>query len=118
MGGTPVQGFTGFSGADILEGVGGLLSLPAPAPGTVGEGIFSEIGERVRGAVSGCPTMFAATPATVRPLGTLEAVNPATGKMHYWKHMGRPILFSGDLAHCRRVGKVHARLNRARPRKR
>jgi len=65
-----------------------------------------------------CPTMFKPAQATARAVRMIEARSPTTGKMHYWKHMGVPILFSGDLANCRRVGKVQARLNRARPRKR
>jgi hypothetical protein len=65
-----------------------------------------------------CMSGFRVMPQHTRALRMIEARSPTTGKMHYWKHMGTPILFSGDLANCKRVGKVQARLNRARPRKR
>jgi len=70
------------------------------------------------GGNGACPTMFRPAQATARAVRMIEARSPTTGKMHYWKHMGTPILFSGDLANCKRVGRVQARLNRARPRKR
>lgn len=88
-----------------------------PYTGTEGRGWLSEIEERWRGATGGLPTMFR-TRETTRAVNLLEGRNPVTGRMHYWRHMGRPILFSGDVANCRRVGRVQARLNRARPRKR
>ena len=96
-----------FPGMDVIT-----------SPGTYGGGVFGEIAERVTGAIAGRPTMFSYGQTRARPLQMLEAVHPETGKVHYWRHMGRPILFSGDMAVCRRVGKVHSRLNRARPRKR
>ncbi len=87
-------------------------------PGTAGGGIASELMERFSGATGGLPTMFTYGQARARPVSEITAVNPVTGKLAVWKYMGRPILYSGDLAACRRVGRVSRRVARARPRAR
>ncbi len=97
-----------------LLGMGELIT----SPGTTGGGIFSEIGERLTGAVAGRGSMFAYGQTRARALPMLEAVHPETGKVHYWRHMGRPILFTGDMAVCKRVNRVRGKLNRGRPRPR
>jgi hypothetical protein len=45
-------------------------------------------------------------------LSTLVIPSP-DGKLGFWKASGRPILFSGDLAACKRVARVAARASRA-----
>lgn len=48
----------------------------------------------------------------VSPERLLSAVNPATGTRTYWRHVGQPVLFSGDLGHCRRIAKVVSKAGR------
>lgn len=40
--------------------------------------------------------------------------NPVSGKITWFKPAGRPILWSGDLTACRRVGKIATRARRSR----
>ena len=42
--------------------------------------------------------------------------NPVTGNPGFWKYMGRPVLFSGDLSTCKRVDKLARRAKSARRR--
>lgn len=65
-----------------------------------------------------CPSFFEPTNGSPRPVALLQAANPVTGKMAYWEHAGRPVLFSRDLRVCKRVGKIAARAARSRPRRR
>lgn len=46
-----------------------------------------------------------------RQTSTLVVPSP-DGRIGFWKAMGRPVLFSGDLAACRRVNKIAARVGR------
>ncbi len=46
-----------------------------------------------------------------RAVSLMMQVNPDTGKLHYWRHVGTPILYSGDVSHCKTVNRI---LNRAR----
>lgn len=118
----PMQGFTGFNDYRQTGFSGAYPASPAgyavPAVGGEGFGFGAELLERGQALLGGQPTMFRAGAPTARAVTMLEGRNPVTGKMHYWRHMGRPILFSGDLANCRRVGRVRTKLNRGRPRKR
>lgn len=50
---------------------------------------------------------------TVRPNSTVLVCNPESGEPVFFKHAGRPILFSGDLTACRRVERVAKRARRA-----
>lgn len=58
------------------------------------------------------PAMFKQGAPSARAITMIEGRNPITGKMHYWRHMGRPILFTGDIANVRRVKRARARLTR------
>lgn len=42
------------------------------------------------------------------------APNPISGKLTWFKPAGKPILWSGDLTACRRVGRIAARARRSR----
>ena len=42
------------------------------------------------------------------------ANNPVTGALTWFKPAGRPILWSGDLTACKRVGKIASRARRAK----
>jgi len=61
---------------------------------------------------------FQPTTRSVVPIRDLTDVNPATGKTHFWRHMGTPVLFSGDLATVRRVSRIASRVNRRLGRRR
>jgi len=53
-----------------------------------------------------CPAFFRPGGMSIRPMRTLQQINPVTGNVETWKHMGRPILFQGDLATVKRVRRV------------
>lgn len=55
--------------------------------------------------------------AGYRQLQTLVIPSP-DGKLGFWKAAGRPILFAGDLAACKRVNRVAARAARTMGRSR
>lgn len=61
-------------------------------------------------------TIFRQTSAGLRARSLVEVVNPITGKKSWYRNVGRPILFSGDLRSCRRVRKIAGRARRARGR--
>ena len=44
------------------------------------------------------------------------SANPVSGKLTWFKPAGQPILWSGDLTACKRVGRIARRARRARPR--
>lgn len=46
---------------------------------------------------------------SARSVGMVEARNPDTGRIHFFKDMGKPVLFAGDVQACRRVRKVARR---------
>ncbi len=53
-------------------------------------------------------------PGACRPKAHLK-VNPCTGKEVWFSPRGRPMLFSGDLATCKRVARVNKRVQKAMP---
>lgn len=57
-----------------------------------------------------------ATPGSCRPKEHLK-VNPCTGKSVWFTPRGRPLVFSGDMAACKRVDRVSKRLIKAMPSK-
>lgn len=95
----------------------GGTSMPAvTVPGTSGGGMGTELMERLRGAVGGQTTMYRYGGERVTPVREIQAVNPVSGKIGIWRYMGHPILYSGDLATCKRVGRIARRVARRRPR--
>jgi len=84
------------------------------APTAVGGGIFDLPGFDV--AVPESQTfqsgLFRAAAPTARPRSLVIAMNPVTGAPTFFKHVGAPILFSGDMAACRRVGRIARRARR------
>lgn len=96
---------------------GGESAMPAVVtPGTQGGGFGTELMERLRGAVGGQTTMYQYGGESVRAVREIQAVNPKTGKIGIWRYMGHPILYSGDLATCKRVARISRRVARRRPR--
>lgn len=90
-----------FQFADQFFGSPGGTPVPQEAP-SVPQTVVS-------GDPSRCPQLFQPGMPTVRPLPLIMATNPVNGKITFWKHAGRPILFSGDLATCKRVAKIARR---------
>ncbi len=64
-----------------------------------------------------CPQFFAPGGMTARPVSLIMVPNPATGKPTFYRHAGRPILFSGDLQVAKRVDRLARRARRSRPRR-
>jgi hypothetical protein len=60
-----------------------------------------------------CPTLFRGT-SGARPIPLITVPNPMTGAPVFYKHAGRPVLFSSDFAAARKVGRL-ARRARRRP---
>lgn len=89
-------------------------------PGVIGgTALGLQYGGNGGGAVAEAPfggTIFRQTPAGLRARSLVEVVNPYTGKKSWYRNVGRPILFSGDLRACRRVRKIAGRARRARGR--
>lgn len=56
---------------------------------------------------------FVPTMAGARAQPHIQA-NPVNGQLTWFKPAGRPILWSGDLTACKRVGKIAARARRAK----
>ncbi len=54
----------------------------------------------------GCPSFFRPGGMTARPTRFITATNPATGALTFWEHAGQPIMFSRDLAVCKRVRRI------------
>lgn len=82
-----------------MPGSGGSpLSLPggAPVPGGNGNGMMAS-----------CP------PARPTMASLVPVTNPCTGRLTFYRNVGRPILFSGDMATCKRVKKVGRRARSA-----
>jgi hypothetical protein len=52
---------------------------------------------------------FKTTATGVRSVGQVHATNPKTGRIHVFADLGRPVLYSGDIATCKRVKKVARR---------
>jgi len=53
-----------------------------------------------------CPNFFPTGGMTARPTRFITATNPATGALTFWEHAGQPIMFSRDLAVCKRVRRI------------
>lgn len=76
------------------------------------------IGSTAPGGIISAPQVFAPTAAGYRAKRFFATANPQTGTLSWFRNVGRPILFSGDLTACKRVNKVAARARRASPRRR
>ncbi len=90
----------GGNGTVALPGGARLQQPVAPQAGRV----FNVTQNLTTGAIS------------VRPRAQLNFTHPVTGSTIMYRNMGRPILWSGDLAATKRVRKAAARARRSRPR--
>lgn len=94
-----------------LPAIGGALlrQLPGIAGGFLGGAAL----DAAFTGGGGSTPMFRPTMAGVRAQ-TFRATNPVTGKDVFFKPMGRPILWSSDIATCKRVDKIARRVRRKR----
>lgn len=95
-------------------------SLPAIGGGIVGGEIADAFQNLFRSGGASTQDDTAAftdpVPGACRPKAHLK-VNPCTGKEVWFSPRGRPMLFSGDLATCKRVARVNKRVQKAMPSK-
>jgi len=96
---------------------GGTTTMPGfPSAKTeVGAGVLQI--PSTAGFAGGCPSLFSAGGMSARPISMFMVPNPITGKPTFFKHAGRPILFSGDLRACKTVNRIAARARRVRGRR-
>lgn len=85
-------------------GTGGAMAF-LPGGAQVGQ---SQVGRPYGGMV------FRDAPMGPRARSTLQIQNPYTGQTMFYKNMGRPILFTGDLSAAKRVRRAASRARRGR----
>jgi hypothetical protein len=100
-------------GAGTAGALGGALgALLGEEPGTLEEGgIFERLG--LEGDAERTATLWRRTMSGFAPVRTITARHPTSGGLSTWVNMGRPMLYTGDLAACKRVNKIAARTARA-----
>ncbi len=64
-----------------------------------------------------CAPMFRPTVSSISPAPLVMVPNPLTGAPTFFKHAGKPILFSGDLRAAKMVNRLARRARRASPRR-
>lgn len=65
----------------------------------------------------GTPFFHGAGQVGQRPRSLIMQLNPSTGTPTFFRHAGRPIMFSGDRTLCKRIDKIARRAGRSRPRR-
>lgn len=106
-------------GLGSLGGLGGLLGGGGMIAGAAGllpnllPGGLEEVGSGT--GLFGLD-MFEPTKSGQRARKVLRATNPSTGNDTYWRHVGAPMLFRGDLRVAKLVNKVAQRAARGRAR--
>lgn len=101
----------------IIPPIGGPTMPPAPSSRTE---VVPSAGQFALGPApfaGGCPSLFSAGGMSARPVSMFMVPNPVSGKPTFFKHAGRPILFSGDLRACKTVNRIAARARRVRGRR-
>lgn len=91
----------GFAQQTLFDLPGIDLQLPFTADArTGGTPFFNPVGARAQS-----------------PRSLIMQLNPSTGKPTFFRHAGRPIMFSGDRALCKRIDKIARKAGRSRPRR-
>ncbi len=98
-----------FPGDRFDPTLGGIVSAGFDLPGV---DIVSPFQPQFAGQ---CPTLFRQG-ASVRPIPLVMVNNPQTGAPVFYKHAGRPILFSSDFAAARKVSRLARRARSRSPR--
>jgi hypothetical protein len=117
--GSVVPSGGGGSWLDVLPGLVGAASplitqLLGEQEASEAPDILERLGMAtgLEGAVEREAAFWYPTASGVRPAREIMARNPMTGRLGTWRYMGRPVLYSGDLATCKRVGKIAGRVSR------
>lgn len=88
----------------------GPYALPATPPGSIDMGPLGSFLQNLGGTAAQGPACSLFLPPRTgphsRPQQLVMQQNPDTGRMHFWRHVGQPILYSGDVSHCKRVAKI------------
>lgn len=100
----------------------GPMALPSQPPGSVSPlgslGQYLGLSDTTTGG-NPC-SLFVQPQMAPRPRAQQLVMqqNPVTGRMHFWRHVGHPILYSGDVSHCRTVNRILGRASRKAGRRR
>lgn len=118
---SPSSRFPGLQPAGFF---GPLVAPAARALGPIAAGAFGgTLAEGFFGLGGGADTLDETAaftdpvPGACRPKSHVK-VNPCTGKGVWFVPRGKPLVFSGDMAACKRVDRVAKRLDKARPKRR
>ena len=95
----------GFRPASVITDLTQGLGLDLPFLDVVSQGGGSQL--------QAMTTPWRRTMAGAAPQPFISQ-NPVTGRTTWFKPAGRPILWSGDLTACKRVGRIATRARRAR----
>jgi len=107
--------FIGPAARAILPAARALLPVGAGAAGgAIGQGFFDFGGADTLDETA---AFTDPVPGSCRPKAHVK-VNPCTNKGVWFVPRGKPLVFSGDMAACRRVDRVAKRLDKARPKRR
>jgi len=118
----------GFQQASLIPAIPGALGALRgllPSLGGIGAGaVGGELADSLQnlfrsGGASSLDDTAAFTdpvPGSCRPKAHVK-INPCTGKGIWFSPRGTPMLFSGDLATCKRVARVNKRVQKAMPSK-
>ena len=87
---------------------GGMRDFPVTLPGGAMVSGQSQVGRPYGGMV------FRNAPSGPRARSVLQIQNPYTGRTMWYRNMGTPILWSGDLSSAKRVRKAASRARRGR----
>lgn len=80
-------------------------------------GIDLQLPFRADARTGGTPFFLPSRTVGNRPRSLIMVPNPSTGAPVFFKHAGRPILFSGDLRAAKLVRRIASRARRAAPRR-
>lgn len=96
-----------------LPQIGGAIGLGA-AGGEIADAFQRLLASGGAGTGDDSAAFTDAIPGSCRPKAHVK-VNPCTGKETWFSPRGRAMLFSGDLATCKRVARVNKRVQKAMP---
>lgn len=122
----PINGrqFDPVTGSFLPAVVRNLPRVARQLPGFAGGVIGGELAERAFGSLFGgaddldeSASFTDPIPGKCRPKAHVKT-NPCTGKGVWFTPRGKPLVFSGDMAACKRVDRVAKRLEKARPKRR
>jgi len=80
-------------------------------------GIDLQLPFRADARTGGTPFFLPSRAVGNRPRSLIMVPNPSTGAPTFFKHAGRPILFSGDFRAAKLVNKLARRARRSSPRR-